>query len=36
MATGSSSEPRRQFSSHGAPQTRPQIEANGFVARMIR
>ena len=36
MATGASTEPRRQLVSQGAPQTRPQMEANGLVARAIR
>jgi hypothetical protein len=34
--TGLSRLPRRQFASHGAPHTRPQIEANGLVARAMR
>ena len=28
-----SSAPRRHFASHGAAQTRPQMEANGFGVR---
>jgi hypothetical protein len=33
--TDSSTSLRRQACSHGAPQIRPQIETNGFVARAI-
>ena len=33
---GASIAPRRQASSHGAAQTRPQTEANGFGARATR
>ncbi len=29
MVTGASTSPRRQFASHGAPHTRPQMDANG-------
>src|SRR5690242_14308835 len=36
MAIGWSIDPRRQAASHGAPQTRPQIEASGFGPRAIR
>jgi hypothetical protein len=34
--TGRSIVPRRQAVSHGAPHTRPQIDANGFGPRAIR
>ena len=36
MATGASTVPRRQADSHGAAQTRPQIEANGLGPRAMR
>ena len=36
MATGASTSPRRQLASQGAPQTRPQMEANGLCARAMR
>ena len=36
MAMGASMAPRRQASSQGAAQTRPQTEANGFGARATR
>ena len=36
MEIGASMAPRRQASSHGAAQTRPQTEANGFGARATR
>jgi hypothetical protein len=36
IATGASTVPRRHADSHGAAHTRPQIDANGFVARAMR
>jgi hypothetical protein len=36
MVTGASTSPRRQLRSQGAPQTRPQMEANGLCARAMR
>src|SRR5581483_5958344 len=36
IATGRSNEPRRQAASHGAAQTRPQIDGNGFGIRAMR
>jgi hypothetical protein len=36
MAMGESIAPRRQASSQGAAQTRPQTEANGLGARATR
>src|SRR6516165_4550564 len=36
IATGASTVPRRHADSHGAAQTRPQMEANGLGARAMR
>jgi hypothetical protein len=35
MEIAASSAPRRHLASHGAAQTRPQIEANGFGVRAM-